>query len=233
MGKEHAQLEQILRLPTSSRQSLGDRVHEELSAAIVDGRLTPGERLNDKAIAETLGISRTPVREALQRLTLAGLVEVSASRYTRVTDVTDEMAASTLEYAVLQAGNALQLAVGRMSDPELDGAIALLDRMIEASEADAVDDLLQASQEFVIFLIRHAGNIDLIRVLRNENAVLQRNLRRSAFDLGTPDQRHGPYRRMRMAMLARDADTAEHWFRVQCRLLGAAGVGIAAGAVAA
>ncbi|MFB7250955.1 GntR family transcriptional regulator [Microbacterium sp. NPDC056234] len=230
MGEEHVQLEQILRLPTSSQQSLGDLVHEALSAAIIDGRLAPGERINDKAIAETLGISRTPVREAIQRLTLAGLLEVSASRYTRVTEVTEAMAASTLEYAVLQAGNALQLAVGRMSDSELEDAIALLDRVTEASEEDAVEELLQSSREFVVFIIRHAGSPDLVRVLRNENAVLERNLRQSPFDLGTPDQRRGPYRRMRMAMVTRDADAAEHWFRVQCRLLGAAGVGVAAAA---
>lgn len=232
MEKEHTQLEQILRLPASGQHSLGDRVHEELSAAIVDGRLASGERLNDKMIAEALGISRTPVREALQRLTLAGLVEVSASRYTRVTEVSDEMAESTLEFAVLQAGNALHLAVARMSDPELEDAIALLDRMIDASDEDAVEELVQLSREFVIFIIRHAGNADLSRVLRNENAVIERNLRRSRFDLGTPEERRGPYRRIRMAMLSRDAGTAEHWFRAQCRLLGAAGVGVAVAAAA-
>ncbi|MFB7250768.1 GntR family transcriptional regulator [Microbacterium sp. NPDC056234] len=235
MKSERARLDQILRLPTSSQHTLGDLVHEELSAAIVDGRLAAGERVNDKGIAEALGISRTPVREALQRLTLAGLVEVSASRYTRVTEVTDEMAASTLEFAVLQAGNALQLAVSRMDDRGLAGAVALLDRMIEASELDETDTLVQATREFVIYIIGQARNADLLRVLRNENAVIERNLRYSArsFDLGTPAVRRGPYRRIRMALSARDADTAEHWFRVQCRLLGAAGMGVAAVAAAA
>ncbi|MFB7252502.1 GntR family transcriptional regulator [Microbacterium sp. NPDC056234] len=229
------QLQKIMSLPATSQKSLGDLVHEELSAAIVDGRLGPGERVNDKAIAEALGISRTPVREALQRLTWSGLLEVSASRYTKVTEVTDEMAASTLEFAVLQAGNALQLAVGRMADAQLGEAVALLDRMIEASDADDTEPLVAASREFVVFAIGHSGNPDLMRVLRNESPVIERNLRHSAqsFDLGTPEQRRGGYRRLRMALLARDADEAERWFRVQCQLLGAAGVGVAAPSAAA
>ena len=234
MGRERENVhwEDILSLPASGQHSLSDRVHEELSAAIVDGRLEAGEQLNDKAIAEALGISRTPVREALRRLTVVGLVEVAASRYTRVTEVTPEQAASTLEYAVLQAGNALQLAVGRMSETELTDAVALLDRMIEASDRDDADALVLSSREFVVFIIRHAGNPVLTRVLANENAVLERDLRRARVDLGTPEQRRGTYRRLRLAMLTRDADAAERCFRVQCGLIGAAGVGFAIDAAA-
>ncbi|WP_406245487.1 GntR family transcriptional regulator [Microbacterium sp. M] len=222
------QLQDLLSLSTTSQQSLGDLVHAELSAAIVDGRLPQGERVNDKSIAEALGISRTPVREAMQRLTWSGLLEVSASRYTKVTEVTDEMAASTLEYAVLQAGNALQLATTRMTDAQLDGAVALLDQMIEASDADDTERLVAGSRDFVIYVIRHAGNPNLLRVLQNENPVIERNLRHAPLDVGTPEQRRGGYRRLRMALLARDADEAERWFRVQCQLLGAAGVGVVA-----
>ena len=63
---------------------LGDEVYARLGEAILDGRLAPGERLRDHELAERLGVSRTPVREALQRLERIGLVEVSPNRYTRV-----------------------------------------------------------------------------------------------------------------------------------------------------
>ncbi|WP_460799017.1 GntR family transcriptional regulator [Microbacterium sp. GXF0217] len=224
-------LQDRLNLPASGRQqSLGDLVHEELCAAIIDGRLKPGERVNDKVIAEAFGISRTPVREALQRLSWSGLLEVSASRYTKVSEVTDEMAASTLEFAVLQAGNALHLAVARMTGTQLTEAVALLDRMIAASEADDAEALVSISREFVVLAITQCGNADLIKVLSNERPVVERNLRHAPLDVGTPAQRRGGYRRMRIALLARDADEAERWFRVQCQLLGAAGVGVAAAA---
>ena len=56
--------------------SLSDEVYARIGAAIVDGSLAPGERLRDGDIAAQLGISRTPVREALQRLERFGLVEL-------------------------------------------------------------------------------------------------------------------------------------------------------------
>ena len=67
-----------------SRSLLRDDVYVRLRDAIVDGTFTPGEQLRDGDLAQWLGVSRTPVREALQRLERAGLVEVSPHRYTRV-----------------------------------------------------------------------------------------------------------------------------------------------------
>lgn len=54
---------------------LGDRTYSSLRQAIIGGELTPGEQLKDRQLAEVLGVSRTPVREALHRLEHAGLVE--------------------------------------------------------------------------------------------------------------------------------------------------------------
>jgi DNA-binding GntR family transcriptional regulator len=70
--------------PKLNRPAVKDEVYAALLEWIVDGTLGPGERVRDKELAEALGVSRTPVREALQRLEDAGLVETSASRWTRV-----------------------------------------------------------------------------------------------------------------------------------------------------
>ena len=64
--------------------SVADFVYTEILAAVHEGRLRPGERLNDIELADQFGVSRTPVREALQRLREIGLVEAAAARYTRV-----------------------------------------------------------------------------------------------------------------------------------------------------
>jgi DNA-binding GntR family transcriptional regulator len=59
-------------------------VFDAILAAVHDGRLQPGERISDSQLAEQLGVSRTPVREALQRLREIGIIEASASRFTRI-----------------------------------------------------------------------------------------------------------------------------------------------------
>jgi DNA-binding GntR family transcriptional regulator len=64
-----------------------EEVYKTLLSWILEGELRPGEKLLDKELAETMGISRTPVREAIRRLEDKGLVESSANRWTRVSEV--------------------------------------------------------------------------------------------------------------------------------------------------
>jgi len=68
------------------RRLLRDIVFDKMLAAIVDGTLEPGERLNDDDLVKWLGVSRTPVREAIAQLHTYGLVEIEANRYTRVAE---------------------------------------------------------------------------------------------------------------------------------------------------
>ncbi|UBQ02568.1 GntR family transcriptional regulator [Curtobacterium sp. TXMA1] len=69
------------------RQLLRDVVYQQLRTAILKGTLEPGERLNDDELTAWLGVSRTPVREAIARLASEGLVEMAANRYTRVSSL--------------------------------------------------------------------------------------------------------------------------------------------------
>jgi DNA-binding GntR family transcriptional regulator len=71
---------------TGPRRLLRDVVFDKMLAAIVDGTLEPGERLNDDQLVKWLGVSRTPVREAIAQLHSYGLVEIEANRYTRVAE---------------------------------------------------------------------------------------------------------------------------------------------------
>lgn len=67
-----------------ARTLLREVVYAKMLDAIQDGTLEPGERLNDDQLTAWLGVSRTPVREAIARLESEGLVEMAANRYTRV-----------------------------------------------------------------------------------------------------------------------------------------------------
>lgn len=71
-------------------------VFEQVLDAIHQGRLLPGERISDTALAAEFAVSRTPVREALQRLREIGLVEASASRFTRVAVVSPRETADAM-----------------------------------------------------------------------------------------------------------------------------------------
>lgn len=66
------------------RRLLRDIVFDKMLAAIMDGTLEPSERLNDEELVSWLGVSRTPIREAIAKLTQFGLIDLEANRYTRI-----------------------------------------------------------------------------------------------------------------------------------------------------
>jgi DNA-binding GntR family transcriptional regulator len=76
--------------------ALVSAVVDAIFRAIDAGELQPGQRLSDAKFAEELGVSRTPVREAFQRLREIGLIEASANRFTRIALITPKQTADTL-----------------------------------------------------------------------------------------------------------------------------------------
>lgn len=71
-------------------------VFERVLSSVHEGRLLPGQRISDSELAQQLGVSRTPVREALQRLREIGIIEASASRFTRVALVSPKQTADAM-----------------------------------------------------------------------------------------------------------------------------------------
>ncbi|MBP1241759.1 DNA-binding GntR family transcriptional regulator [Frigoribacterium sp. PvP120] len=80
------------------RRLLRDVAFDKMLAAIVDGTLEPGERLNDDELVKWLGVSRTPIREAIAQLQTYGLVEIEANRYTKVAQRDDVVYAEAAQF---------------------------------------------------------------------------------------------------------------------------------------
>ncbi|WP_197220384.1 MULTISPECIES: GntR family transcriptional regulator [Bacteria] len=100
----------------AKRTLLRDTVLQRIREAIMDGTLQPGERLHDDQIAAWLGVSRTPIRDALNELSRMGLVEMAPNRYTRVTLPVEEEALAALQTLGVILGGVVRLAVPRLSD---------------------------------------------------------------------------------------------------------------------
>lgn len=96
------------RLPPIRRESVVDQVYDHLRASILDGRLAQGSRIVESQVAKALGTSRAPVREAINRLLQAGLVETRAHHGPSVITMTQEQAVklyklrSAVECAVVE-----------------------------------------------------------------------------------------------------------------------------------
>ena len=122
------------------RTSLRDQVFARLRTAIVDGTLEPGERLHDADLCRWLGVSRTPVREAIARLDLAGLVVVKPGSSTVVSPLDHRVAREAAEVAAAMHELATRTAAPHLTAEHLDvmtTANAALDRALHGDDVDA------------------------------------------------------------------------------------------------
>jgi DNA-binding GntR family transcriptional regulator len=133
-------------------------VYDRIRNWIEDGALAPGESIKDAEIAKTLGVSRTPVREALQMLEGENLVEMLPGRLTRVTDTTPDDIG--LAYATLAALNALAAEMGtpRATDADVDKMRAENERLARAIGAKDPVEAREADRAFHGILLRLAQN---------------------------------------------------------------------------
>jgi DNA-binding GntR family transcriptional regulator len=117
------------------RTLLRDSVRQRLRDAILDGTLEPGERLHDDELIAWLGVSRTPIREALGQLATSGLVEMSANRFTRVAKPTPDDVLSALQTLGVLFGGVVRLSVASFSSKQqaalvkdISGALKLVEK---------------------------------------------------------------------------------------------------------
>jgi len=155
-------------------QLLRDRVYVAVKAWIVDGILLPGERLRDVELAERLGVSRMPVREALTRLADEGYIQMAANRWTRVAPA--DPADADRIYPILAA---LEVLAIRLAAPHLGPAA--IARMRESNErlrrAIETGDAVTASREdreLHGVYIDATRNPELIEILASLKAKLGR-----------------------------------------------------------
>ncbi|KUM36729.1 GntR family transcriptional regulator [Arthrobacter sp. EPSL27] len=156
------------------RPLLRDNVFESIRNAIVDGTFEPGERLKDSELEAWLGVSRTPIREALLRLERAGLVIALPGKSTIVAPFD---LASTLSTQQVVAGLhelAARLAVPVLAEPHvaaMEEANARFGRALQESDVDAA---LAADDEFHAVLVAASGNPVLQELLEQTTPVLRR-----------------------------------------------------------
>ena len=99
---------------------LREVVFNTLRQAILKGELKPGERLMEIALAERLGVSRTPIREAMRKLELEGLVVMIPRRGAQVANITEKDLNDVLEVRIVLENMAIEKACARMTEEDIE-----------------------------------------------------------------------------------------------------------------
>ncbi len=144
-----------------------DDVYQHLKDLIVQGTLEPEEKLRDIDLATQLGISRTPVREALRRLEDEGLVETKQNAWTRVSKVDIGLAARIYPILKLLEPLALELAAPSIRSKDFKQMRKLNTAIKTALEAGDGKTAALFDTDFHEVFIARCGNPELIQMIRN------------------------------------------------------------------
>ena len=151
-----------------------DWVYEEVRQAIIELRLKPGEALREAAIAEQLGVSKTPVREALARLEQEGLVETTSFKGAVVSGYSPEDLQEVYELRELLEGAAARAAATSASDEALERLRTLV---AESRALHAEDDLAGLAEllgAFDLVIYDQVANERIRALIENLKAHLAR-----------------------------------------------------------
>lgn len=190
-------------------QPLRELVFEALREAIINGTLKPGERLMEVTLAEELGVSRTPVREAIRKLELEKLVIMVPRKGAYVADVSKRDVAEVFEIRRALEGLAAQLAADRISDDHLESLERYLVKIADAIEKGDVEQFVSIDMSFHEELYQASGNERLGQMINNLREYIQRYRSTSLAHPGRMKQALVEHRKVVEAIGNRDPNLAK------------------------
>lgn len=194
-----------------------DRIIEKTREMAITFELKPGARINESALSKDLGASRTPLREALNRLVAEGFLTFQTGKgfFCRALDPKRIM--DLYETRVAIEVEAVRLACARATDEEL----ALFRSYLDQSEpgyhqSTDIAELVRTDEDFHLYIIRLSQNDELLRLLENLNGRIRyvrsiglKTIRTTPREPPeTPGVRLTAHRRILEALIARDTDMA-------------------------
>ena len=195
------------RRPALAEAALYERVAERLRERILAHQLAPGSWIDEQALTTEMGISRTPLREALKVLAAEGLVTMKLRRGAYVTEVTERDLAEVFHLLSLLESDAAA-AVARDASDEQIAELAGLHQHLEEAVADR-DAFFAANERFHIRLLEIAGNRWRNQVVADLRTVMKLYRHHSLFRQGRLQASLKEHRKLMAAIAARNASLAQ------------------------
>jgi DNA-binding GntR family transcriptional regulator len=198
---------------TIARSALYQEVAERLRSRIFAHDLAPGAWIDEQALAESFGISRTPMREALKVLAAEGLVTLKPRRGCYVTEVTERDLDEIFPVLALLEGRCAHEAAQKARGADLKRLESLHEKLERAGAAGDVEAYFQANQDFHLALQELAGNRWLMQAIEDMRKVLKLIRRHSLLREGRIEESLAEHRAIMAGIRAGDPEAAEQAMR--------------------
>src|SRR3954469_7713075 len=196
--------EPVARVAAPLREQVPDRVRQ----AILDLRLRPGERLIERELVESLGVSRATVREVIRQLATEGLVTVVPQRGAEVTSLSPSDAADIYEMRASLEALAVRRFVQRAGDDQVRALRTAVDEIARSPATGEVGDHLGAKDRFYDVLMEGSASGPLQQTLAGLQARVRLLRATSLSAPGRPTEAARELRAVVDAVEARDAEAA-------------------------
>lgn len=160
-------MDEPLRVELDEFLPLRDVVFNALHKAILTGRLKPGERLMEIHLANQLGVSRTPIREAIRKLELEGLVTMVPRRGAEVAGMTEKSMQDVLEVRRSLDVLSVELACERITEQELEQLRLSCEEFAKATKTGNATTMAKADVAFHDIIVEATGNQRLKQLINN------------------------------------------------------------------
>lgn len=197
-----------------SYKPLRELVCENIRQAIIDGTFSPGERLMEIQLADEMGVSRTPVREAIRKLELEGFVVMIPRRGTYVADISIKDITEIYEIRTCLDTLAAGLAAERITDEELEALNRLLVEIGQHIVDNNMEKIVEADTAFHDILYQASRNERLRSIINNLREQLTGIRGRSMSYPGRLIETMEEHRTLVDSIAARDSERAQEAARV-------------------
>lgn len=211
---------------TLTADTLADQTYDAIRTAIATGKVTPGQRVTERGLAEQLSVSPTPVREAVRRLQQDGLLERTGPRTVKVSFISESAIRDLAEVEIALRGMIARFAAERASEEQLDQLDAILDEaddlliLIRQRRSEGtpherhVNQLLDTVQRFNETVESCVGNPVLLRLLEQARVFSPTGRRARMLELLAENDEFGMnryqnHRQLVRALRNRDPEEAE------------------------
>lgn len=199
--------------PLTQSETLGEQAYFAIRNAITSGVLKPGERITERGLARRLGVSPTPVREALRQLEQEGLVVRTPNRGVSVSDMPSTSVAEMLLIQAALRGVAARLAADKITEEEIAEIQAVLQESEEMLDTGDPETLLALADQFHTIVDEASRNMTLLKFLYTVMAFDPIDRLQTLRDREQTRTGFEEHQQIATALAARDRDQAEALMR--------------------
>lgn len=208
MAKTSSAVSAVKQINQRRARTMTSIAAEAIEAMIIGGDLVAGDRINESVLAEQLGISRGPIREACRSLEQAGLLSSQTNRGMYVREMSLDEARELYELRGAIAGLVGELIVKRGTDTEIQGLVTLVEQMQTAADAGDAPAYYKLNLEFHDALVEASGNAALSETYHRIVNQLHLLRRRGLVQEGNLAASNAEHRAVTDALVARDGQAA-------------------------